>query len=167
MKRAVRTLVVALAIAAAAAVAPAQEAGDAYTMDLSRGWEQTSFVDGAEIRRVEYVYGDRSQGLLKVKRIRAEGGQTLEDVVARDVDGSLKFQPGFVQGRQERFAGGSLTGYLVQFDFTRGGKPMLGRFYYLQGSDATVWVLQFTGDRTTLGEIRNVTDQMARSFRER
>ena len=159
-------LVVVLAIVAAVGAATAQD-GDTYKLDLSTGWEQSSFVDGAKIRRVEYVYGDRSQGLLKVKRIRAESGQTLEDVVARDVDGSLKFQPGFVQGRQERFAGGSLTGYLVQFDFTRGGKPMLGRFYYLQGSDATVWVLQFTGDRTTLGEIRNVTDQMARSFREK
>lgn len=54
---------------------------------------------------------------------------------------------------------------MVQFDFTRGGKPMLGRYYYLADRDGTVWVLQFTGDRTLLGQSRNVTDQMARSFR--
>ena len=34
------------------------------------------------------------------------------------------------------------------------------------GADGTVWVLQFTGDRTTLGQIRNETDQITRSFRE-
>jgi hypothetical protein len=167
MKGPLRILAAVLVAVAAAGAASAQENADAYTLDLSAGWEQASFVDGAKIRRVEYVYGDRSQGLLKVKRIRAEQGQTLEDVVARDVEGSLKFQPGYVQGRHERFAGGNLAGYLVQFDFTLGGKPMLGRFYYLQGADGSVWVLQFTGDRTTLGEIRNVTDQMARSFRGR
>jgi hypothetical protein len=172
MYRAIRTLAVAIAVVASVAVATAQEtaprdAGDEYTIDLPAGWEQESFVDGAKIRRVEYIFGDRSKGLLKVKRVRAERGQTFDDVVSHDVDGSLKFQPGFVMGRNERFAGGAHTGALVQYDFTRGGKPMLGRHYYLAGAEGTVWVLQFTGDRTTLGQIRNVTDQMARSFKEK
>jgi hypothetical protein len=157
---------VTLSLGMAVAVALAQEPGQAFTIDLATGWEQTNFVDGAKIKRTEYVYGDRSQGLLKVKRLLTERGQVFDDVVSHDVDGGLKFQPGFVQGRKEPFGGGVLTGNLVEFDFTRGGKPMLGRYYYLQGSSGIVWVLQFTGDRTTLGQIRNLTDQMARTFRE-
>ena len=59
-----------------------------------------------------------------------------------------------------------MAGTLMEFDFTASGKPMLGRYYYLKGSNSTIWVLQFTGDRTVLGSMRNVTDQMARSFKE-
>ncbi len=167
MYRAVRTLGLLIAIVAAVTAVPAQETGDEYLVDLPAGWQQESFVDGAKIKRVEYTYGDRSKGLLKIKRVRAERGQTLDDVVTRDVDGSMKFQPGFVAGKNEPFTGGALTGAFVQYDFTRGGKPMMGRHYYLGGADGTVWILQFTGDRTTLGQIRNITDQMARSFKER
>lgn len=166
MKKAVRMLAVAVMLGAAVGIAAAQDA-DHYTIDLPAGWEQANFVDGAKIPRVEYVYGDRSRALLKIKRIRGERGEQLGDVVTHDVDGSLKFQPGYVPGRSERFAGGTLAGQFVQFEFTRGGKPMLGRYYYLTGDDGAVWVLQFTGDRETLGQIRNVTDQMARSFREK
>jgi hypothetical protein len=159
-------LAIAVLVGVASTVATAQEKEEGYAIDLPSGWSQETFVDGAKIRRTEYVYGDRSQGLLKVKRIRAERGQTLEDVVTRDVEGTLKFLPAYVPGRAERFGGGALQGSLVQFDFTRGGRQLLGRHYYLAGSDGTVWVLQFTGDRTVLGQLRNVTDQMARSFRE-
>jgi hypothetical protein len=168
MKTAVRMFALALALVAAVAFpAAAQEPDQGYAIDLPAGWEQASFVDGAKIKRTEYVFNDRAKGLLKVRKIRVEPGQRIDDVVSHDVDGSIKFQPGYVQGHTERFGGGTLAGALVQFDFTRGGRPMLGRNYYLQGADGAVWVLQFTGDRETLGSIRNLTDQMARSFQEK
>ncbi len=167
MMTSVRTVVAALVVGILGTLVLAQDAGSDYALDLSAGWEQTSFVDGAKIKRTEYVYGDRSKGLLKVRRLRTESSEPLETTVSNDVDGSLKFQPGYVQGRREAFGGGAMTGFLVQYDFTRGGKPMLGRNYYLKSGDGSVWVLQFTGDRTTLGEIRNLTDQMARSFQEK
>lgn len=165
MKTFARAAILALVALSCAAVGLAQDKQE-YALDLPAGWDMTSFVDGAKIKRTEYVYGDRSKGLLKVKRLRAERGEPIETVMASDVDASLKFQPGYVAGKNERFGGGALAGYFVQFDFTRGGKPMLGRNYYLQGADGSVWVLQFTGDRTVLAQIRNLTDQMARSFRE-
>lgn len=175
MRHSALMLAIAVLLGVVSAAASAQDTGEQaaekvtkpeYTIDLPAGWSEESFIDGAKIKRTEYVYGDRSQGLLKVKRIRAERGQTLEDVAGRDVDGTLKFLPGYVPGRAERFGGGSLQGQFVQFDFTRGGRQLLGRHYYLAGSDGAVWVLQYTGDRSILGQLRNVTDQMARSFRE-
>jgi hypothetical protein len=159
--------VFALVLGLAGSGAHAQEQGADYDLDLPAGWEMATFVDGAKIKRTEYVFGDRSKGLLKIKRIRGDRSLPIETVATNDVDASLKFQPGYVAGRNERFGGGALPGYFVQFDFTRGGRPMLGRNYYLNGADGTVWVLQFTGDRTTLAGIRNLTDQIARSFREK
>ena len=152
-------------VALGGSVVRAQEPGSDFDVDLPSGWEMTTFVDGAKVKRTEYVFGDRSKALLKVKRLRSERSEGFESLVTGDVEGGLKFQPGFVAGRNERFGGGTLTGSLVEFDFTRGGRPMLGRNYYLQAADGSVWVLQFTGDRTTLGGIRNLTDQIARSFR--
>lgn len=161
-----RLLGVMLIALAVSALGLAQE-GPGYAFDLPQDWEELSFTDGAEIRRVEYVYGDRSKALLKVKRVRLEPGQTLEAAVAADTDSSLRFMQGYVAGKSERFAGGVLSGYLVQFDFTKGGRPMLGRYYYLAGAEGTVWTLQFTGERSSLSQLRNVTDQIGRSFREK
>lgn len=107
MKRVAVVLAVALALVAVPAVVPAQDAGE-YMIDLPAGWERTEYVDGAKIHRVEYVNGDRTRSLLKVRRLRTERGESLDNVVQRDVDGSVKFLPGYFQGRSERFAGGSL-----------------------------------------------------------
>ena len=147
-------------------LATAQGRND-YTIDLPSGWEAHTYRDGATIERKEYVYGDRSDALMKVKRLRVSPGEAVEAVAEREADSSLRFQPGFVPGRSEQFGGGGHQGVLVQFDFTRAGKPMIGRYYYLRGDESTVWVLQFTGARDVLGRIRNVTDQMARSFQAR
>lgn len=165
MRKILPAVVVALVLALPGGVA-AQGGDKTYELPLPQGWQETSYVDGAQIKRVEYVYGDRSQAMLKVKHTRVRRGESLDMVVDREL-GSLRFQPGFVQGRTEGFGGGALSGTLVEYDFNRGGKPMLGRSYVLAGDDSTVWVLQFTGDRTMLKSLRNVTDQMARSFREK
>ncbi|HQR37671.1 MAG TPA: hypothetical protein PLF26_04650 [Blastocatellia bacterium] len=163
-----RTVHVTLLLVIAACIPALAQTPDDYSLSLATGWELSAYTDGAKVERVEYIYGDRSAGLLKVKRVRLDSGETLDAYVDRDTAVTLRFLPGFVQGRQERFAGGAMAGMLVQFDFTKGGKPMLGRYYYLAGADnSSIWVLQFTGDRSVLGQARNITDQMARSFRER
>ena len=165
--KALRTMLAAtFAIGLFLSLAAAQGRDD-YTIDLPAGWEMHSYRDGATIERKEYVYGDRSDALMKVKRLRVSPGEAVDAVAERESDQTLRFQPGFVPSRSEQFGGGSHRGVLVQFDFTRAGKPMLGRYYYLRADESTVWVLQFTGDRDVLGRIRNVTDQMARSFQAR
>jgi hypothetical protein len=138
-----------------------------YDFTLPTGWEQTSFVDGAQIKRVEYIYGgDRSRALLKVKRHRVARGDTTATVIDREVQ-NLRFLPGYSATRSEPLGGGTYTGTMTQFDFTRGGRQLMGRYYFLAGDDSTVWELQFTGDRTLLGSLRNATDQIARSFKEK
>lgn len=153
-------------VAAVATTAVAQVVPD-YSISLPGGWEKAAFTDGAKIDRVEYINGDRRNGLLKIKRVRLEPGESIDAVVARDTDGSHKFLPSYVAGRSERFAGGTMSGYLVQFDYSRGGAAMMGRNYYLAGRDSSVWILQFTGERTSLAPIRNETDQIARTFAEK
>ncbi len=152
--------------AACTIIAVAQDASE-YSLSLPTGWERAAFTDGAKIDRVEYVFGDRKNALLKIKRVRLEPGESLEAVVTKDTDGSQRFLPSYVAGKTERFTGGPHVGYLVQFDFSRGGAAMMGRNYYLAGRDSSVWILQFTGERTSLAQLRNETDQIGRSFREK
>lgn len=128
-----RTVHVTLLLLIAACIPALAQTPDDYSLSLATGWELSAYTDGAKVERVEYIYGDRSAGLLKVKRVRLDSGETLDAYVDRDTAVTLRFLPGFVQGRQERFAGGAMAGMLVQFDFTKGGKPMLGRYYYLAG----------------------------------
>ena len=42
---------------------------------------------------------------------------------------------------------------------------MLGRVYYLQADNRTIYALRFTGLRDKLTRIRNQTDLIARSFK--
>jgi hypothetical protein len=42
---------------------------------------------------------------------------------------------------------------------------MLGRTYYLQTDNRTIYALRFTGLRDKLGRIRNQTDLIARTFK--
>jgi hypothetical protein len=162
----VLALVLALGMCLSLASARQDDKPEAYGLDLPSTWQKSKFTDGAKIERVEYVYGDRSDGLLKVKKTRLGGTDTLDSFVRSDMESTLRYMPGYLASRSEPFGGGALKGQMVQFDFTRAGRPMMGRYYYLGGTDGTIWVLQFTGDRTTLAQIRNETDQIARSFRE-
>ena len=159
------SLLVVLVLACALPAHSAQRDDLAYSLDAGSGWERFEYKDGATIQRVEYIYGDRQDAVLKVKRERLSPGESLDQAVEDDANRSLRFQPGFLRGRTERVGGGTLDGIMIEYDYTRGGKPMLGRYYYLMGEGGTVWVLQFTGDRTILKQIRNLTDRMARSFR--
>jgi hypothetical protein len=167
MKRVTRSLAAcAVAFVLCTAVAAGVQEADGYEpLSLPAGWERVEYKDGATIGRVEYIYNDRSEALLKIKRTRPAPGEGPKEIADRDLDKTLRFLPGYLRGRTEPFGGGNYPGLFTQFDFSRGGKPMLGRHYYLKSDDSTVWVLQFTGDRTILGHLRNVTDQIARGFK--
>ena len=81
----------------------------------------------------------------------------------RDHDLKLRFFSGYVEGKEENFAG-RLKGVTSSYEFTAAGHPMLGRIYYLQADSRTIYVLHFTGARDKLMLIRNQTDAIARSF---
>ena len=112
----------------------------------------------------EFVYADRLDGFLTIRKEVVEAGTTAAEVAQRDQDLKLRFLPGFVQGKQEPF-NGRLDGVTMSYEFVRTGKPMLGRTYYLQADSRTIYSLRFTGLKDKLARIRNQTDLIARTFK--
>lgn len=135
-----------------------------YTLELpSTAWRAITEADAAH-EHAEFIYGDRLQGYLRVRRESIEAGMTASDVARRDLDQKLRFIPGFVEGKEEKFSG-RLSGVTSSYEYTQTGKAMLGRTYYLFADNRTVYSLRFTGLRDQLARIRNQTDLIARSFR--
>ena len=166
-----RRLTIFFALAAIFALVPAAQAQETfssanadYTLELpSARWKVTQEPDSLH-EHAEFIYGDRNDGYLKIRKEVVEAGTTAQDIARRDQDQKLRFQTGFVEGRQEKFAG-RMDGVTFGYEYTAGGKAMAGRVYYLQGDNRTVYVLRFTGLRDKLLLIRNQTDVIARSFR--
>jgi hypothetical protein len=135
-----------------------------YALDLPNAtWRAVPRADNMR-EHVEFVYGDRGDGLLRIRKEVVDDGAKLEDLARRDQDNKLRFQRGYVEGRQDNFPG-RLRGLASSYEFTGGGKPMVGVIYYLQADPRTVYVLHFTGAKDTLLRVRAQTDGIARSFR--
>lgn len=134
-----------------------------YTFELpSAMWKAILEPDAAH-EHPEFVYGDRLDGFLTIRKEIVEAGTTPSQVAERDLV-NQRFLPGFVEGKEERFSG-RLDGITVSYEFVRTGKPMIGRTYYLQADPRTIYALRFTGLRDKLSRIRNQTDLIARTFK--
>ena len=154
-------------IAGSISVATAQQAYTSdqigYSLELpSPVWRAISEPDAAH-EHAEFVYGDRLDGYLQIRKEAVDAGTTPSALARRDLDQKLRFLPGFVQGKEETFKG-RLSGVTVSYEFIRTGKPMMGRIYYLQADNRTIYAMRFTGLRDKLARIRNQTDLIARSF---
>jgi hypothetical protein len=135
-----------------------------YTFELpSPTWRAIMEPDAAG-EHPEFVYGDRLDGFLTIRKEVVDAGITAAEVAQRDQDLKLRFLPGFVEGKQDPFKG-RLEGVTMSYEFVRTGKPMLGRTYYLQVDSRTIYALRFTGLRDKLSRIRNQTDLIARTFK--
>ena len=135
-----------------------------YSFDLpSPTWRAILEPDAAH-EHPEFVYGDRLDGFLTIRKEIVEAGTTPAELARRDQDLKLRFLPGFVEGKQDTF-NGRLNGVTISYEFVRTGKPMLGRTYYLQVDNRTIYALRFTGLRDKLSRIRNQTDLIARTFK--
>lgn len=115
-------------------------------------------------QHTEFIYGDRLDGYLRIRKETLDQGLTVREFADRDQDQRTRFLPGFVNGKVDQFAG-RMNGVTVSYEYTSAGKPMAGRTYYLQGDNNSVYVLRFTGLRDKLQRIRNQTDSIARSLR--
>ena len=133
-----------------------------YTFDLpSASWKMT--VKPSPISpNVEYVYNDKSDGHLEIRKITIKKGEMLSDTIESE-EQRLQFQPGYVRGKEEVFEG-KLKGKIFNYEFIRSGRNMSGRIYLLKADDTTVYALRFTGERDKLRTIRNETDSIARTF---
>ena len=135
-----------------------------YTFELpSATWKAILEPDAAH-EHPEFVFGDRLDGFLQIRKEIVDAGTTPSELARRDQDLKLRFLPGFVEGKEEKFDG-RLDGVTIAYEFVRTGKPMLGRTYYLQADNRTIYALRFTGLRDKLNRIRNQTDLIARTFK--
>ena len=110
---------------------------------------------------VEFVYGDRNDGHLEIRRLSSPASTPMADVI-RDQEDKLQFKPGYVAGKQENF-NGKLNGSVFNFEYVESGRPKSGRFYFLRAGDA-IYMLRFTGFQDSLRSIRPETDSIARTF---
>lgn len=134
-----------------------------YTFDLpDTNWKMT-VKPSATSPNVEYVFIDRRDGHLEVRKLSGAKNAPLADVM-RDEEQKLQFLPGYVAGKEENF-GGNLRGSVFNFEFVRAGRNMSGRFYFLRAGGPTIYVLRFTGERDKLKSIHNQTDSIARTFK--
>jgi hypothetical protein len=135
-----------------------------YSFELpSTTWRAILEPDAAH-EHPEFVYGDRLDGFLTIRKEIVDAGTTPAELARRDQDLKLRFLPGFVEGKQETF-NGRLDGVTMSYEYVRTGKTMLGRTYYLQVDNRTIYALRFTGLRDKLSRIRNQTDLIARTFK--
>lgn len=150
---------------AAAAFAQTPSFSDAnveYTFEIPDAeWKQT-VKPSTTSPNVEYVFKDRSDGHLEVRRLTVKEGETLADTMSGE-EQRLQFLPGYVAGKEEAFKG-ALDGRVFNYEFVRASRNMSGRFYFLKADAKTVYVLRFTGQRDKLRSLRNQTDSMARTF---
>ena len=115
-----------------------------YSFELpSPTWKAILEPDAAH-EHPEFVYGDRLDGFLTIRKEIVDAGTSVTEIARRDQDLTLRFLPGFVEGKQENFDG-RLDGVMISYEFVRTGKPMLGRTYYLQADPRTIYALRFTG----------------------
>lgn len=134
-----------------------------YSVEFpSTTWRLMSEPDETH-QHAEWIYGDRMDGHLRIRKESIEPDLTVKEFARRDQDQKVRFLPGYVDGKEERFEG-RLIGITIAYEFTQAGKPMAGRTYYLQADNRTVYALRFTGLRDKLARIRNQTDAIARSF---
>lgn len=112
---------------------------------------------------VEYVYGDRRDGYLTIRKVSVAKDAVLSDVIQNEAAQSVQFRPGYVANKDENFAG-KYRGTVFNFEYVAAGRPMSGRYYFLRTEPTTVYILRFTGAKDSLRSLRSQTDSIARTF---
>jgi hypothetical protein len=134
-----------------------------FKITLQGDWKAITYNDAVGRPKTEFVYRDRRVGLLKISSTSLTGGN-LSNMVREDEENQRTYRAGYVAGSNEDFGGGGLPGVRLAFYTTESYKQVANTTYYLKDGNR-VWVLKFMGPKGTLDAMRNVTDQMARSFR--
>ena len=132
-----------------------------FKLTLVGDWKAVSYSDAVGRQKTEFVYRDRSEGLLKISRENLSG--SLSDFIRQEEENLRVYRSGFEAANRETFGGGKLSGVRLAFYSVDSGRRTANSHYYLQDKNA-VWVLRFSGKRGGLDTIRNLTDQIARSF---
>jgi len=152
-------IIIALAGSAFAQVSNFSDPSVEYSFEIPDAkWKQ---VKSSASGNVEFVYVDRNDGHLEVRKMASPRTTPMADVI-KDQEDKLQFMPGYVTGKQENFRG-RLLGSVFNFEFVRSGRPFSGRYYFLRSGD-TIYILRFTGFQDSMRSIRPQTDSIARTF---
>ena len=138
MRRVLAFVLVLIALMAPVALAQQVYTNDRveYSFEIpSANWRTINDPDATN-EHPEFVYGDRLDGYLTIRKEVVDANSTCAELAERD-QVKLRFLPGFVEGKQEPF-NGRLDGVTISYEFVRIGKPMLGRTYYLQADNRTI-----------------------------
>jgi hypothetical protein len=149
-------------IAASAALGQATTFSDVnvdYTFQIPE--PKWKMVKSGAAGNVEFVYGDRNDGHLEIRKISSPRATPMADVIKEQED-KLQFMQGYVAGKQENF-NGKLNGSVFNFEFLRSGRALSGRYYFIRSGD-TIYLLRFTGFQDSLRALRAQTDAIARTF---
>ncbi|MEW6130983.1 MAG: hypothetical protein AB1757_28390 [Acidobacteriota bacterium] len=155
-------LLFAIPVAAQEPTSEFKDAAGRFKITLIGDWKPVTYDDAVGRSRTEFVYGDRSEGLLKITKEKLNG-ETLTGKVHTEQENLRIYRVGFERVSTEHFDVGKYDGMRFAFFSTDSGRKTASAFYYIQEGDS-VWVLRFTGKRGVLDTIRNLTDRMARSF---
>ncbi len=136
------------------------EAGG-FKISLTEGWQPISYTDAVGHHKTEFVFRDRSEGLLRIGR-QSLNGRSLDDFV-RGEEEALRCSYTCEIHSKEPFQGERLSGVRMAIYYVEDGRLIAGTYYFLQDGK-TVWILRFTGRPGSPVLAREVTDRMARSF---
>ena len=134
---------------------------DGFKIRLTGNWRAEPYTDAVGRQKTEFVCESRSQGVLRVTREDLRGS-SLRDLVRREVS-NFELCYSCVTTGQDEFAGESLIGIRVTFQYADGNRRLIATFYFLQDKK-TAWILRFNGQAGTPGMSQPVTDTVARSF---
>jgi hypothetical protein len=152
-------IITTFAFAALAQTNNFSDPGVEYSFEIPNAkWKQ---VGSTSSGNVEFVFADRNDGHLEVRKVNAARNTPMADVIKGQED-KLQFRPGYVTGKQENFSG-RLSGSILNFEFLKSGRAMSGRYYFLRSGDR-VYILRFEGFQDSLRSIRPQTDSIARTF---
>ncbi len=133
-----------------------------YTFELpDPRWKMTA-KPSATSPNVEYVFNDRREGHLAVRKLTVRKDELMTDII-RNEESKLLVKYGYVAGLEENF-NGRLRGNIFNFEYADGGRSMSGRFYFLRVNETTIYLLRFTGQKDSLRSIRGQADSIARTF---
>ncbi len=133
-----------------------------YTFSLPDAKWKLNSASTAANRNVEYVYGERSDGYLEIRKLTVRKDETMSDVIQNE-DQKLRFLPGYIAGKEENF-GGKMRGTIFNYEYVQRGRAMSGRIYFFKRDETTVYALRFSGEKDSLRSISHQTDSIARTF---
>jgi len=151
------------AVSSAQSGTPYEDTINKFKITLLGDWRAVAYNDAVGRPKTDFIYRDRSEGLLKIVRENL-GSRTLGDITQDEEQNMRVSHPNFEMGGVEQFAAGTLQGKRMSYFYTEGSRKFTVTDYFLQDG-SQLWVLRFTGRRGVVDQIRNVTDEMARSFR--